>query len=268
VRNAGEYTFRTCPSNDEQARTLADFAFKKLGLRNAFIIYRNVDYGVTLRDAFDKAFKEIGGTIVGTEAVPADATDVRAQLAKVKAAAPQFVFAAVHYPEGGTLLRQMKELGISSVVMGTDGGYDPQLLRIAGDAAQGSYWVTVGWGDEATNPAVASFKKAYRERYGENPGVYSGLYYDATWVLAKAISTSTAIDGPSVQRALLSTEHDGPTGRTKFDALGDVAKPFAIYRVDKGQFAPFSGTISQGETNEENQQKQSTKAASAGSGRR
>lgn len=238
VRNAGDYVFRTCPSNDEQARTIADFAFKKLNFRTAFIIYRNVDYGVTLRDAFDKAYKGLGGKIVGVEGVAADATDVRAQLAKVKEATPDFIFAAVHYPEGSALLRQAKELGIASAVIGTDGGFDPQLLKIAGDAAEGSYWVTIGWGDESSNPAVGRFKKAYHDRYGEDPGVYSGLYYDATQVLAKALAAPPSLNGPDLQHTLRNTEYDGPTGTTKFDQFGDVAKPFSIYHVQKGQFVP------------------------------
>ncbi|MFZ1545894.1 MAG: ABC transporter substrate-binding protein [Candidatus Nitrotoga sp.] len=192
LTSAGDYVFRTCPTNLEQARTIANFAFNKLGLKTSYILYRNVDYGVTLRDAFETEFIKLGGNIVGMDAVAAEATDVRAQLTKVKAANPAFVFAAVHYPEGGAILRQSKELGVSGALIGTDGGYDPQLLKIAGDAANGSYWVTVGWGDPSSNPAVKKFIDAYKKRYSEEPGVYSGLYYDAAQVLAKAISK---IDG-------------------------------------------------------------------------
>ncbi|TET34912.1 MAG: hypothetical protein E3J72_12310 [Planctomycetota bacterium] len=239
IRNAGEYVFRVCPSNDEQARTIANFAYKKLGLKTSYILYRNVDYGVTLRDKFEKAFKELGGSIVGMEGVAPDAKDIRAQLAKVKASAPDFIFAAVHYAEGGTLLRQSKELGISSVIMGTDGGFDPQLFKIAGNAAEGSYWVTIGWGDESSNPAVAKFKEAYKKKYGEEPGVYSGLFYDATHVLAKALSAASKKDGPSIQKALLKLKYEGPTGITEFDSFGDVQKPFTIYRVKNGEFTPL-----------------------------
>ena len=135
------------------------------------------------------------------------------------------------------MLRQAKELDISATVMGTDGGYDPQLLKIAGGAAEGSYWVTIGWGDESSNPAVASFKTAYRQRYGEEPGVYSGLFYDAAHVLARAISAAKAMDGQRIQQAMFGVEYSGATGATKFDDVGDVRKPFAIYRVTKGQFA-------------------------------
>ncbi len=238
IRDAGEYVFRVCPSNDEQARTIARFVFENLGLRKSFIIYRNVDYGITLRDKFEKAFKALGGTILGAEAVTPDTSDVRAQLTKAKAESAELIYAAVHYPEGGALLRQAKELGVSSVIVGTDGGYDPKLLEIAGEAAEGSYWVTIGWGDESSNPNIARFRKAYKEHYEEEPGVYSGLFYDATHVLAKALTEAKAIDGPSLQEALSNIVYEGPTGITKFDEFGDVEKPFAVYIVKSGQFVP------------------------------
>jgi len=241
IRNAGDFTFRVCPSNDTQSRTIANFAFSRLKLNSAFVLYRNVDYGVTLRDAFDKAYRSLGGEIVGVEAIPADATDVRAQLAKVKVTKPSFIFAAVHYTEGGALLRQAKELGIGAVIIGTDGGYDPQLLTIAGTAAEGSYWVTVGLGDEAVNPTVATFKDAYFKRYGEEAGAYSALYYDATRVLARAIARASTVNGPSIQKALQAgDDYEGPTGITKFDSFGDVDKPFSIYQVKTGKFVPVS----------------------------
>jgi branched-chain amino acid transport system substrate-binding protein len=240
VRGAGRYVFRVCPSNDEQARTIADYAFKILRFRSAFVIYRNVDYGVTLRDAFDKAFKGAGGKIVGVEAVPADAGDVRAQLTMVKQASPDFIFAAVHFPEGGVLLRQAKELGITAAVMGTDGGHDPELLKIAGNAAEGSYWATMGWGNESSNPAIAAFRAAYRLRFGEDPGVYSGLYYDATMVLAEALGKAESIDDASIRAALTESDYEGVTGRNRFDDRGDVTKPFAIYQVRNARFVPVS----------------------------
>lgn len=237
MRTAGPFVFRTCPSNDEQARTVANFAINTLKRRTAFVIYRNVDYGVTLRDAFLTAYTAGGGKIVGAEGVPADTNDVRAALAKVKATAPEMIFAAVHYPEGSALLRQAKELGLDTTIIGTDGGFDPQLLKISGDAAEGTYWVTIGWGAEIANPAVAEFKTAYRLRYGEDPGVYSGLYYDAVNVLAKALS-ATPTNGATLANALRRSELRGPTGITSFDEHGDVKKPFSIYRVEHGDFVP------------------------------
>ena len=238
VRNAGEYVFRVCPSNDEQARTIADYAYNELGLRKSFILYRNVDYGVTLRDEFKKAFEALGGTVAGIEAIEPDSTDIRTQLAKAKDASADILYAAVHYPEGGAMLRQAKELGVSATIIGTDGGYDPKLLETAGDAAEETYWVTIGWGDESTNPKIAEFKKKYQDRYGEEPGVYSALFYDATWVLAEALTKATSIDGEKVRESLQNIKYEGPTGITTFDSFGDVEKPFSIYRVKNKKFVP------------------------------
>lgn len=248
IRTAGEFVFRTCPSNDAQAKTIAQFAVNELKLRKSFVIYRNVEYGVTLRDAFLRAAESLGISNLGVEAVAADSRDVRAQLTKVKAANPDFIFAAVHYPEGGTLLRQAKELGISATIIGTDGGFDPQLLRIAGNAADNSYWVTIGWGAGNDKQIVERFKAAYLKRYGEEPGVYSGLYFDATQILAKALVLAPAYDGSAIQKALNNVEYDGPTGLTKFDKDGDVDKLFTIYQVARNAFMPYASgrTATQG----------------------
>lgn len=235
IRNAGDFVFRVCPTNEEQSRTIAQFAIRNLNLKSSYILYRNADYGLTLRNAFQKSFESFGGTVQGSEAIEAESTDVRAQLTKVKAATPDLIFAAVHYPEGSAVLRQAKELGVSAIIIGTDGGFDPELLKRAGDASEGSYWVTIGWGDISYNSSIENFKKAYHDVYGDDPGVYSGLFYDAVHVLAKAMNSSVA-NQQDLQKSLLNTTYDGTTGITKFDAFGDVEKPYSIYRVENGEF--------------------------------
>lgn len=237
ITNAGSFVYRVCPTNLEQARTAARFAREQLKLDSAFIIYRNADYGVTLRDAFQSSFTSMGGTILGVEAIAPDAPDARAQLAKVAAARPQLIFAAVHFPEGGAVLRQSKELQLTATVITTDGSHDPKLMEIAGDAAEGSYSVTMGWGDES-RPQLAAFRAAFKATYGEDPGVYSGLFYDATQVLALSMKSASDQSGDTIRAAMSSVKYDGVTGVTAFDENGDVSKPFTLYRVEGGQFVP------------------------------
>ncbi|MBF0605150.1 MAG: ABC transporter substrate-binding protein [Nitrospirae bacterium] len=239
IREAGEFVFRVCPSNDEQARTLARYARERLQLKSAFILYRNADYGVTLWKAFEKTFVDMGGVIVGKEAVDPDASTVKAQLTLVKAAKPDLIFAAMHYPEASALLRESKEMGVPSLIMGTDGAHDPKLLELAGNAAENSYWVTIGWGNLNPDSAASMFHKAYRSRYHQEPGVYSGLYYDAAHVLANAMTAVTStMDGSSIHNALVNIRYEGPTGVTKFDQKHDVSKSFTVYQVKEGNFIP------------------------------
>ena len=70
--------------------------------------------------------------------------------------------------------------------------------------------------------------------------MYSGLFYDATHVLAEAMKETSSISGVDVQKALVEVEYEGVTGLTKFDSFGDVQKPFAVYVVKGGQFLPVS----------------------------
>lgn len=239
ITNAGPFVFRVCPTNLEQARTAARFAREQLKLDAAFIIYRNADYGVTLRDAFQSSFTSMGGTIVGVEAIAPDAPDARAQLAKVAAAKPQLIFAAVHFPEGGAILRQSKELQLSATVITTDGSHDPKLFQIAGDAAEGSYSVTMGWGDES-RPQLNAFRAAFKAKYGEDPGIYSGLFYDATHVLALSMKSASDLSGDAVRAAMSLVKHEGVTGLTTFDENGDVSKPFTVFRIVDERFVPVA----------------------------
>jgi branched-chain amino acid transport system substrate-binding protein len=184
-----------------------------------------------------KHFPGLGGKVLGADGIEADSSDVRAQLTKVKAASPDIIFAPVHYTEGGAMLRQARELAVPGTVVGTDGGFDPQLIKIAGPAAEGSYWCTIGWGDPTTKQVTDEFVKRYKGKYGEQPGVYSGLYYDAAKVVAHAMAEAKSITGPGIKRALYQVKnYKGATGITSFDRYGDVEKPYSIYQVKSGQF--------------------------------
>lgn len=238
ITNSGEYVFRVCPANRIQGRSIARFAYKQLGLKRCYVLYLNTEYGVTLRDYFTKAFRGMGGTVAGVEGIPDKATDVRAQLTKAKASSPDFIFAPVNHIEAEAILRQAKELGVSCKIIGGDGAHVPDIIRVAGNAADGSYWANFAWGNDTS--IVERFREAYRKRYGEDPGLYSALYYDATHVLANAILDAKDVTGPNVRRALTQQEFVGATGLTRFDANGDVDKDFGVDIVRDGRFVPVS----------------------------
>jgi len=242
IMKAGEYVFRTCPTNEEQGRTIARFCIDSLKKKTAFIIYRNADYGLTLKDRFKEQYIHDGGSVLGEIAIDADAKDARPQLIKAKESAAEVVFIPVHYPEGGVILKQAKELGLNALFIGGDGGFDPALINIAGNAADGSYWATIGWGGQGTVAITAQFKAAYKKKYNKDAGVYSGLYYDAMMVVAAALkNVSGDITGASVKEALLKIrDYRGPTGAITFNKDGDVEKPFSIFLVNGGAFQPVN----------------------------
>lgn len=240
IADGGDFVFRITPPNSKQGSDNADFCANKLHARTAAIIFQNNDYGVTLRDAFQKRFSELGGTIVAVEGMDGGATDARAQLAKIKAADPDVVFFPVHQTEAAIVLKQARELGIRAKFTSADGAMTPELIKNAGEAAEGSYYSTLGLGYGVADDKITAFQKAFADaHHGEKPGVYTAYYYEVTKIVAQAIKEG-GYDGKQIRDYLYSIRGDkaysGVTGITAFDSKGEVDKPFNIYVVKGGQY--------------------------------
>lgn len=235
IKDAGDYVFRNVPTNRGQGDTAARFARSYLQAESGAILEMNNDYGTSLARAFKAEFQRLGGRVLTEESYNEGATDFRAQLTKIRDSGAKFVFFPGHYEESAIILKQAKELGVKATFLGGDGSYSPELIQIAGQAAEGSYYTLMAMDDPSTNAKARQFNEAYRAKYGSEPDVYSAYAYDALLTLTAAIRdggyTSDGIKG-----ALYKIQFAGATGRTTFDSKGEVNKPFGVYVVKNGAF--------------------------------
>src|SRR5690606_16012471 len=67
MSRTGEWTFRVCPSDLQQAAALAEWAYHDLERKRALILYLNDSYGRGVRDAFTPTFERLGGTVVSAD---------------------------------------------------------------------------------------------------------------------------------------------------------------------------------------------------------
>jgi branched-chain amino acid transport system substrate-binding protein len=236
IRDAGDYIFRNVPPNARQAQTAVEFCLERLKAKRAAILYINNDYGISLRDEFKRRFQRAGGSIVAVEAYNPGARDFRSQLVKIKAAGPTVVFYPGHYQESGLILKQAKELGLKATFVGGDGSFAPELIQIAGNAAEGSYYTMMAMGYGVADEEIKKFVTAFKRKYGEEPSVYAAYAYDALKLIADAIRRG-GYTADGIKNALYETkDFKGVTGITRFDKNGEVDKPFYIYEVKKGKF--------------------------------
>lgn len=240
IADAGDYVFRITPPNSRQGKDVADFSISKLHAKTGAIIFQNNDYGITLRDAFQKRFTELGGKVLAVEAVESGATDFRAQLSKIKQVQPDVVFFPEHYRESAGTLKQAKELGIQSKFISADGAMTEDLLKIAGNAAEGTYYSTLALGYGISDNLVADFTSKFKQaNNGQEPDIYAAYYYEVTKIIAEAIKNG-GYDADKIKAYLYSMNgsksYRGITGITSFDAKGEVDKPFYIYEVKGGKF--------------------------------
>jgi len=237
IRNNYKYIFRTWPSDAYQAEVLAEFAIKELKVKKAAILYINTEYGIGFREVFAKQFQTLGGSVVLSDGFGEGTTDFRSLLTKLKEVAPEVVFIPSHYKEAAQLLKQARELALNVQFLADAALYSPELLKVAGNAAEGLILTNPEWSVQSEKPQVKTFVTAFRKTYGQDPDVYAAAGYDLVFVLTEAIREAKGITPEAVQQALIHMKpYNGVTGNLAFDAIGEVRWGFSVFRVENGGF--------------------------------
>jgi branched-chain amino acid transport system substrate-binding protein len=226
---------RICARDDAQGPAGADFLFN-LGLTSVFIIQDKTTYGQGVADEFKKRFEAIGGTVLGYEGITAGEADYSAVEEMIRASGAQAVYFGGIYPEGGLMIKQLAEKGISVAFLGPDGMDSAELVNIAGDAVIGTYYTSTAAGVANTDKGNA-FAAAYTAAYGRAPEGYAAYGFDAMSVTLEAIKTAIAANGGAlptreqVVAAVRATSgYEGVATDVTFNAIGDntLAKVYVL----------------------------------------
>ncbi len=235
ITEAGDYIFRTAYSDIYEGKVLAHYAVSELKLKSLAVLYINNDYGIGFKDEFEKTAKSLGSKIVAQEGFAQGATDFRTQLTKMKNASPDGIV-LLGYKELGTALLQIKQLGVKAQILSSVMFEDPDVLKVAGSAAEGVHYSYPAYNPESKNKEIATFTEAYKSKFGDKPDIYAALSYDTARIVANAIK-SGGNDADVIKKYLYSTkDYQGATGLTSFDSNGDVVKNIGIKKVKSGSF--------------------------------
>jgi branched-chain amino acid transport system substrate-binding protein len=226
LSEAGEWTFRICPTDLQHGPALASWTREKLGLDHAAVLYANDEYGRGLLETFGAAFEGAGGQLVARDPfLPALMEDERALDPYIERAIREHMDALViagQAPEALKIVRAARRLGFTGAVLGADG---ITSLKDEGALAEGVY-VTSAFLPDRGSPKAREFVNKYVERYNELPDHRGAMAYDAIHLVARALREV----GPD-RRALrtyiagvgtMSDPYEGVSGSITFDENGDV----------------------------------------------
>lgn len=232
--NTKPYAFRACFIDPFQGQVGAKFAYETIGARKAFLMLDQAnDYVKGLAEEFEKAFKELGGEIVGSESYTSKDTDFSTILAKVAESKPDLVYLPDYYNIVNLVTKQAKEQGITAVFMGGD-GWDSTDLDLA--SAAGGYF-TNHYSPEDQRPEVVNFLKNYQAVYKDDkgnplvPDSFAALNYDAANVLFAAMEKANSVDVDTVKTALEGIQFNGVSGAITYDAKHNPVKSATILKV-------------------------------------
>lgn len=224
VSQAGPWTFRVCPSDNEHGLALARWIRERLGLVRGTVLYLNDPYGRGVRQRFAAEFTRRGGEIMAQAPYLGSAPDVSAYLDRMaRDGRSQFIVDAGNLSEAEAILRQARARGINVPLLGADG---LEGIEHLGDLAEGVY-ETLAYLPQLETAANQRFVTAYKARYPAEPlpNQPAAASYDAIHILAEVIArtgTNRKKIRDGLQEVNLQHPYDGVTGRIAFDSLGDV----------------------------------------------
>lgn len=240
------WVFRAAFLDPFQGPVAVNFAVKTFGAKTSAVLYDlENDYSKGLAEIFRDVFEEkMGeGSVVAFESHGTKDQDFSAQLTKIVAAKPDFIFVPNNYNQVALIVKQSRQQGFDGQFMGSDAWGSAELMTLCGDDCKGLYFSTHYAAAGATG-ATKEFIDRYSEKYGYTPDDVAALTWDATRIVLKAIQDTGGLSGKlrkdrkAVREAMAAIpSFDGITGGMKFDEQGDPIKCAVVVKIsDEGTF--------------------------------
>ncbi|HVQ82531.1 MAG: ABC transporter substrate-binding protein [Pseudolabrys sp.] len=238
VTTKSPYIVRVSLTLPQIADTLATWAVKKGGTKKAYTMVSDYGPGIDAEGAFQKAFKEAGGEIVGSVRMPVANPDFSAFVQRAKDLNPESIF--VFIPGGAqpaALGKAFAERGIDPKkvkLLSTGEPVDETAIKSMGDLALDriSAW---HYDFNHKSKMNSDFVKAFNAEYKRNPDFFAVGGYDGMHLIYEALKkTKGNADGDALIAAIKGMKWESPRGVIWIDPeTRDVVQTVYIRRVQK-----------------------------------
>src|SRR6476620_684607 len=240
IPQIGEYVFRNSLPEEIAIPAAIKKAVEKYDAKKVALIYGNDD--VLTKSGFDtmeKTAKDMKLDIVTIETFQKGQSDYNAQLTKIKELQPDLILSSALYNEGAVIMDQARKMGITVPFVGGNGFNSPQVIEIAGDAAEGLI-VATPWFAAKEDPKVQEFVKKYEAEYGLAPDQFAAQAYDAMYIMAEGLKNAGEADRDALRDAIAEIKDlEGILGKFSFDKDGDIVMEPTVVTIKDGKFQLF-----------------------------
>jgi branched-chain amino acid transport system substrate-binding protein len=231
---AGPNIYRVCGRDDQQGGVAGKYLAKHFADKNIAFVHDKTAYGKGLADETKKAMNEAGKQEAMYEAITAGEKDYSALVSKLKRANIDVIYFGGYHTEAGLIIRQMRDQGMNTILMGGDALITQEFWSITGPAGEGTLMTFSP--DPRKNPAAAEVVKRFKDK-GIEPEGYVLYTYAAIQAWKQAADQAKSVDSAEVVKALNDTEFDTVIGKFKFNEKGDPnLPPYAVYRWSNGTY--------------------------------
>jgi branched-chain amino acid transport system substrate-binding protein len=243
-RKANPWFCRATSTSAQCSYAMGDYAAKELKYKRVAMIADDIAYGYELNAGFQRAFEDAGGKVVQKLWPPLNAPDYGTYIAQLKTNVDA-IFIGFAGSNGLKFLRQYKEYGGKTPLLGGMTAIDESLLKQMGDEAIGSLstcWYSAQLDNESNKKLVAGMQRDYKV----DPGFYAAATYTNAAVLEAALKQ---INGKIEDKDLLIKTLRGIKvdetcrGPVQFDKYGNVVGNIYIRKVEKKGAALVNAVI-------------------------
>ena len=238
ITTKSNYSARTSVTLPMVGETMGTWAATKGGVKKAYTMVSDYGPGHDAEGAFHRAFKAVGGEIVGSVRMPVANPDFSAFVQRAKDLNPESIF--IFVPGGaqpGALGKAFAERGVDPnkiKIMGTGEVVDEQALKGMGDAALG---IITAWHYDYNLDSKLNkdFVAAYNAEHKRNPDFFSVGGYDGMHLIYEALKNAGGkTDGDSLIAAAKGLKWESPRGPIEIDPeTRDIIQTIYIRKVEK-----------------------------------
>jgi branched-chain amino acid transport system substrate-binding protein len=247
VNPVARWVFKTA-QKDSHAATMIFQALKARGLTKVAVLTSNTGFGKAGKEQLEKLAPEFGLQVVLSETYDKAATDLTAEVNKVKGSGAQALVNWSIEPAQAIVIKNARQLGLTIPIFQSHGFGNIQYVKAAGAAAEGVVFpmgrVVVAEALPEKHPQKAllvAYKKAYEARFKEDVSGFGGYAHDALLILAQAVKAAGGTDREQVRAAVEGLKGlTGVSGTFNFSAAdhnGLGLDSFELLTVKDGKFA-------------------------------
>jgi branched-chain amino acid transport system substrate-binding protein len=238
ITRTGNYVFRVSAMGEVQGRGGAKLV-SNLGKKKVTIITVKNDFGQALAAGFKEAAPKFGLQITGEYEYGMADRQFGAVVSKVKADAPEVIYASGYFFNAGPLVSQLRAAGITAPDHRPGRLRLRQVHRDRRRSLRGTL-VTTSLDRDSDVPATKAFLADYRKANNAGADMVAAASFTATSVLIEGLKKSGGKGGDALRAAMAGGTYVTPIGKLTFNSLNEVAKDIQVQVVKDKAFRRHS----------------------------
>lgn len=210
------------------------------GFKKVYLLAPNYPAGKDSLSGFKRYYK---GEVAGEVYTKVGQLDYAAEIAALKAAAPDAVFAFYPGGMGINFIKQYDQAGLKGAIplFGPGFSFDQDILGAVGEAALGVR-NSAQWSPDFDNAANRRFVADFKAAYGRLPSMYASQAYDAASLIDAAVKATGGdlSDKDKLGMALRTASFDSVRGAFRFNTNHFPVQNVYLREVVKGADGAFT----------------------------